>query len=154
MNPLPSIEVKYIWHIINQSWSDTDQALFAIHLQPVDLGGLSVPPLQATYIVQYRNNLIGKHFKTLMQTLTFAIHDLVSNDLLKLVDAMGALDLEEYLDNLDISVANLLDAFDAVEPNKIIIKLKLHVLAHIRDDIRQFGPAICYSTKVFKCFNV
>jgi hypothetical protein len=67
--------VKYIWHILNTSqWSDTDQCLLAIRLQSTDISGLTVPPIRAGYMIQYKNNLIGKHFKTLMQALAFHIH--------------------------------------------------------------------------------
>jgi hypothetical protein len=83
--------MKYVWHSLNISWTDSQRALFAIRLQSVDLSGLTVPPLRATYIVQYRNNLIGKHFKTLMQTLIFAIHGLVTPAEFRLVQAVGAL---------------------------------------------------------------
>lgn len=33
------------------------------------------------------------------------------------------------------------------------MKLKLHVLTHLIDDIRRHGPAILYSTEVFECWN-
>lgn len=85
--------IKYIWHLVNLSWSDADRAQFAIRLQSSDLDGLSVPPLRASYIIQYRNNLIGKHFKTLMQVMPFHVHNLVSPaefDLIKAAGALGA----------------------------------------------------------------
>lgn len=47
----------------------------------------------------------------------------------------------------------MLDAFGNVEPAKIIQKMKIHLLTHLREDIRRFGPAIRYSTEVFECFN-
>ena len=57
--------------------------------------------------MQYRNNLIGKHFKALSQTMVFHIHDLVPNHLFQLIKVSGFLtgliwypkidDLEEYL---------------------------------------------------------
>jgi len=52
-----------------------------------------------------------------------------------------------------VLVGNVLDAFDEVAPNKIIIKVKLHLLTHLGEDIRRFGPVIRYSTEVFECFN-
>jgi hypothetical protein len=36
---------------------------------------------------------------------------------------------------------------------KVITKIKLHLLTHLVDDIRRFGPAILYSTEVFECWN-
>jgi hypothetical protein len=42
-------------------------------------------------MMQYRNGLIGKHFKTLMQTMIFHVHDIVSPDQFTLIKAVGSL---------------------------------------------------------------
>ncbi|KAJ7230002.1 hypothetical protein GGX14DRAFT_344444 [Mycena pura] len=156
--------VKYIWHFMNTSkWSDADRHLLAIRLQSTDISGLSVPPLRASYMMQYRNNLIGKHFKTLMQTLGFHAHDIATLEQFVLIKAAGDLgarlwipvidNMDQYIAQLKIAIANLLDAFDAVDPLRIIVKIKLHLLAHIPDDIRRFGPAIRFSTEVHEAYN-
>jgi hypothetical protein len=71
------------------------------------MDGLSVPPLRAAYMMQYRNGLIGKHFKTLMQTMVFHVHNIVNPDqftLIKTIGSLGALlwiseieDMDSYL---------------------------------------------------------
>jgi len=52
-------------------------------------------------MVQYRNNLIGKHFKSLMQILLFAIHDLVTPKEQALVHAVGALGAVLWVHEID-----------------------------------------------------
>ena len=42
-------------------------------------------------MVQYRQNLIGKHFKSLAQTMVFKIYDITSPKQRALVRAMGEL---------------------------------------------------------------
>ncbi|KAL4261149.1 hypothetical protein AB1N83_008369 [Pleurotus pulmonarius] len=155
--------IKYVWYNLHTSWTDTQRNLFVIRLQSTNLDGMHVPPIQATYLMQYRNNLIGKHFKTLMQTLVFHIHDLVTPAQFALVRAVGALgallwvheieDMDCYLGDMEILIANVLDAFADVDPSKIIIKIKLHLLPHLLEDIRRWGPAIRNSTEIFECFN-
>ncbi|KAF7317051.1 FAD-binding-3 domain-containing protein [Mycena chlorophos] len=156
--------VKYIWHFLNtKQWSDTDRALLAIRLQSTDVSGLTIPPIRAFYLVQYRNSLIGKHFKTLMQTLAFVVHDICTPEQFRLIKAAGDLgarlwipeidDMELYLADLKTAIANLLDAFDAVDPLRILVKIKLHLLAHLPDDIRRFGPAIRFATEIFESCN-
>ena len=93
--------MKYVWHSLNVSWSDNDRALFAIRLQSMDLSGLSVPPLRAAYMIQYRNNLIGKHFKTLMQILIFAVHGIVTPLEFALIQAVGALGAVLWVPEID-----------------------------------------------------
>ncbi|KAJ3978510.1 hypothetical protein F5890DRAFT_1422552, partial [Lentinula detonsa] len=157
--------VKYIWYMTHSAMSEKDLELLAIRLQSTDIDGLTVPPLRAAYMIQYRNNLIGKHFKTLMQILPFHIHDFTKLDqahftLVRSVGQFGSLlwipeieNLNEYLDDIEVSVGNVLDAFADVAPSKILVKIKLHLLTHLRDDIRRFGPPIRYATEVFEGFN-
>ncbi|KAJ6605882.1 hypothetical protein B0H10DRAFT_2228840 [Mycena sp. CBHHK59/15] len=95
--------------------------------------------------------------------MIFHIHDIVTPDQFVLVRALGELgpvlwmpiidNMEEYLADLQILIDNLLDAFANLDPSKILIKLKLHVLVHIIPDIRRRGPAVRLSTEVFECFN-
>lgn len=54
---------------------------------------------------------------------------------------------------LEHEIANLLDAMAIVDPTRIIQKPKFHILTHIVEDIRRFGPAILFSTEVFECYN-
>jgi hypothetical protein len=50
-------------------------------------------------------------------------------------------------------IGNVLDAFALIDPSKIINKTKLQILLNLVEDVRCFGPAIWYSTEIFKCFN-
>lgn len=50
-------------------------------------------------------------------------------------------------------IDNVLHAFDAIDPSKIIVKPKLHLLVHLPDDIRRFGPAVRYATEIFEAYN-
>jgi hypothetical protein len=65
--------------------------LFIIRLQSTDIDGLSIPPIRASYMMQYRNGLIGKHFKTLIQTMVFHLHGSVNPDQFALTKAIGSL---------------------------------------------------------------
>ena len=96
-------------------------------------------------MIQYKNNLIGKHFKTLMQILAFHVHGISTLEEFVLIKAAGELgacfwipeinNMDEYLDDMKIAIANLLDAFVKVDPLWILVKIKLHLLVHIPDDV-------------------
>jgi hypothetical protein len=77
--------------MFHTSLTEDQRNLFIIRLQSTNLDGLSVPPLKAAYMMQYRNNLIGKHFKSLMQTMAFHVHDLVSDEQFQLIKSAGEL---------------------------------------------------------------
>ncbi|KAJ7474227.1 hypothetical protein FB451DRAFT_1351527 [Mycena latifolia] len=143
--------IKYVWHLLHTEWTETQQNLFVIRLQSTDIDGLSIPPIRAAYMMQYKNGLIGKHFKTLMQTMVFHMHGLVPPEVFTLVKAVSALgsvlwvheidDMTQYTEHLKILIANVLDAFGDNDPAKILLKIKLHLLPHIVEDV------------VFECFN-
>jgi hypothetical protein len=98
---------KYGWYDLHSHWTPQQQQLFAIRLQGTNMDGLLLPPIRAAYIMQYRNGLIGKHFKTLLQTTCFHIQDMVSENQLLLVRSLGELcpvlwtgvidDMDDYL---------------------------------------------------------
>ncbi|KAI0688378.1 hypothetical protein BC835DRAFT_1284746 [Cytidiella melzeri] len=154
---------KYVWHETSSPWDKKKEELFAVRLQATDIDGLSIAPPRAKYLVQYKNSLIGKHFKCLQQLAVFHLSDLCTDTIFDVWKATGELgahlwipeiaDMEQYLTDLDILIGNLLDAWAMFDPRRIITRAKLHILTHLVDDIRRFGPAILYSTEVFECWN-
>ena len=93
--------MKYLWHNLHTSWSVADHDLFVICLESTDIDGLNIPPIQAAYMMQYRNGLIGKHFKTLMQTMIFHVHGIVSDEQFTLIKAMGSLGALLWVPQID-----------------------------------------------------
>jgi hypothetical protein len=83
--------VKYIWANLTATWSKAQMDLFVIRLESTDIRGLNCPPMLAAYIMQYKDALIGKHFKRLVQTWAFHLSGLASPVQLQLVKSAGAL---------------------------------------------------------------
>ncbi|EGO28336.1 hypothetical protein SERLADRAFT_405916 [Serpula lacrymans var. lacrymans S7.9] len=137
-----------------------------MRLEASSIDGLTIPPIRASYMIQYRNSLIGKHFKTLQQLAVFrldtALVPPLVQDLWKATDKLRALlewdeidKMNLYLDqaDLEILIANVLDIWTLIDPKQIFIKAKLHILLHIVENVRQHGPAILFATEIFECFN-
>jgi hypothetical protein len=80
---------------------------FEARLAAFDQQGLNLPKINAEYICQYKGGLIGKHFKTLVQAMSFLVYDLVPQIVLDAWNIMGRLvvllwhtkidDIESYL---------------------------------------------------------
>ncbi|KAJ7073776.1 hypothetical protein C8F01DRAFT_1271598 [Mycena amicta] len=130
--------IKYVWHLLHTSWSSSQQDLFAVRLQSTDTDGLTIPPIRAAYMMQYRNGLIGKHFKALMQTMVFHMHEITSPEQFALVKAVCALGPLLWVSEID---------------NMEQYTMKIHLLPHIIEDAVRFGPPIRNSTEVFEGYN-
>ncbi|KAI0263370.1 hypothetical protein BC834DRAFT_971363 [Gloeopeniophorella convolvens] len=122
-----------------------------------------MPPLRASYLIQYRGALIGRQFKQLAQVMPFAIHGLVNEDLFKIWLAAGRMmakmwypeidNVDLYCENLEQQISNFLDLVATTDPERIKAKPKFHILTHTPEDVRRFGPPILSSTEVFECYN-
>ncbi|KAJ7856512.1 hypothetical protein B0H14DRAFT_3642560, partial [Mycena olivaceomarginata] len=69
--------VKYVWHISHTPWSADKKTLYSHRLQATATDGLSIHAIRANYIMQYCS-LIGRQFKTIVQTNIFHVYGLVT----------------------------------------------------------------------------
>ncbi|KAI0827855.1 hypothetical protein BC628DRAFT_1409428 [Trametes gibbosa] len=133
---------KYIWHKTNIEWDKKNEQLFAVRLRASAINGLTVTSTLDDFILRYPNSLLGKHFKILQQLAIFQLYDGVCPPLVfelrKATGELGAVlwfhkiaNLNQYLEDLNVYIANLLDIWVAIDPNRIIVKQKLHILVHV-----------------------
>ncbi|KAJ7501284.1 hypothetical protein B0H11DRAFT_2373359 [Mycena galericulata] len=155
--------IKYIWHVTHTPWAPEEKQTYAIRLQSTNTDGLSIHAIRSAYIMQYAGSLIGRQFKTITQANIFHVRGLVSDQKFKAWRAAGELaallwfpeirNLEEYRRDLRVAVANVLDIFAAIDPSKILTKIKYHLLVHTDEDVVQFGPLLAVITEIFESFN-
>jgi hypothetical protein len=115
--------VKYLWHNLHTSWTDTQRDLFVIRLQSTDIDGLSIPPIRAAYMMQYRNCLIGKHFKTIMQTMVFHMYGIVNPEQFTLIKAIGSLSALLWVPKIENMDSYLVCLLWCSSHTKLICKL-------------------------------
>ncbi len=64
---------------------------FQARLNSLAQSGLKIPNIMADYMCRYRGSLIGKHFKTISQVMSFAVYGLVDEALERTWLAVGRL---------------------------------------------------------------
>ena len=179
---------KYTWGLTYKSVAANKQLhILEARLRSIDVDGMNIDPIRAEYFVQYRQSLIGRQLKSIMQCITFVLHGIVDDSLRDVWTSLGEMasllwypdidDIDSYcvsvshlltfraanlyhsfshrLIQVDLkeSIDRFLDKLVIVDPRRIILKTKCHILTHIVDDIRRFGPALGLSTETFESYN-
>ena len=90
--------IKYFWaQTVTRLEKDGKLNELEARLASINESGLAIPSLMPEYFVQYKGALIGKHFKSLVQIMSFVVQGIVNKDV---CDAWSAL----HQENRDIYV--------------------------------------------------
>ncbi|KIJ42359.1 hypothetical protein M422DRAFT_254434 [Sphaerobolus stellatus SS14] len=123
---------KYVWHSTNITWDVSQYQIFALRLQSTSTLGLGIPPIAGKYMLQYQNNLIGQHFKSLQQKVTGELGALLWYHSIE--------NMDEYLADLHILIDNLLNIWCLIDPSKITVKqscISLFIPQNTSNDLGQ-----------------
>ncbi|KAJ7732322.1 hypothetical protein B0H16DRAFT_1468668 [Mycena metata] len=157
--------VKYLWRdlVQNQLGSNAEKkALLVTRLNSFDVSGLGISPLAGHTLVQYSGSLTGRDFRAIAQAAPLVVYDLVSKDCLATWVALSKLIplvWQPIIKDVDAHVALL-----TAEINHFLTcaarwtirwfnKPKFHILLHLPEHIRRFGPASLFATEAFELFN-
>ncbi|KAK1228871.1 hypothetical protein PQX77_008081 [Marasmius sp. AFHP31] len=158
--------VKYLWRdvIQNQLKKKVDKmAELSARLSSVNVEGLGLPSfLAGDTLTKYYGSLTGGDFRKIAQVAPFVLHGLVSDDcyetwvvlskLIPLIWQPEIADLSRYLETLESEIQNFL-IHAAKWSIRWFNKPKFHILVHLPDHIRRFGPAILFATESFESYN-
>ncbi|KAJ3809763.1 hypothetical protein EV368DRAFT_89490 [Lentinula lateritia] len=158
--------VKYLWRdvIDNQIKKNPEKKReLAARLSSFDVEGLGLDSkLAGDTLVNYAGSLTGSDFRKICQAAPFVLKDFVSNEcyqtwltLSKLVPLIW----QPIIEDLDIYIPMLKEEIQqfllhaAKWSIRWFNKPKFHILVHLPDHIRRFGPAILFATEVFESYN-
>ncbi|KAJ7688026.1 hypothetical protein B0H17DRAFT_938745 [Mycena rosella] len=156
--------VKYLWRdlVQNQIKNAEQKALLVTRLNSFDVTGLGISPLAGHTLVQYSGSLTGRDFRAIAQVAPFFAYDLVSEDCLATWVALSKLVpliWQPSIKDIDVHVALLTAEINhfltcaARWTTRWFNKPKFHILLHLPEHIRRFGPAILFATEAFESFN-
>ncbi|KAH9818305.1 hypothetical protein DFH28DRAFT_888068, partial [Melampsora americana] len=127
-----------------------------------DTSGLSIPPIQPKTMTQFYQSLVGKDFRTILQTVPFVLYPHISEERRRMWTALAHLgslifqtriiNIPSYLDNFKKLVKIFLGhiiRWSAQWTNKP----KFHMLVHLVECIDRFGPLCLCATEKFESFN-
>ncbi|KAK0435376.1 hypothetical protein EV421DRAFT_1716660, partial [Armillaria borealis] len=175
--------VKYLWCDVvhNQlSKNEAKKRQLMVRLSSVDVEGMGLPPLAGHTLVTYCGSLTGRDFRAIAQVAPFVLKNFVQDNcyqtwiaLSKLVPLIWQPEIED-IDAYVVSVLQItrshpssdryiqdllqkeIDCFlqcVAQWTCRWFNKPKFHILVHLPDHIRRFGPAMLFATEAFESFN-
>ncbi|KAI0751777.1 hypothetical protein C8Q80DRAFT_1099078 [Daedaleopsis nitida] len=157
--------VKYLWCDLVQEQlknKENTKTLLATRLSSVDVSGLGISPLVGNTLVQYAGSLTGRDFRAIAQVAPFVIYDMVSPECYEAWIALSKLipliwqpviyDVSTYLSGLEKEIHHFL-LCTARWTVRWFNKPKFHIILHLVEHIRRFGPAALFATEAFESFN-
>ncbi|KAL1662140.1 hypothetical protein GGF50DRAFT_59618 [Schizophyllum commune] len=154
--------VKYFWRDTLTRLNKRQLETLKIRISSFDVRGLGVSPLSGERLVTYGRSLTGSDFRVIAQIAPFVLQGLMKQENIDVWCALSVivtmawqseiLDMGVYIPELELGINNFLDRVCVLTP-QWFNKPKFHVLLHLPDHIRRFGPAMLFATEGFESFN-
>ena len=123
---------------------------------------LDLAQLSGKYFVKHFKSLVGKHFKMVIQMVPFVFYQFMDDQQRELWNSLCHLapyvfqtsihNMEEYLEELNQKIDIFLHHVIKMSA-RWVNKPKFHMLVHLPQSIRRFGPASLFATEKFESFN-
>ncbi|KAF9070032.1 hypothetical protein BDP27DRAFT_1420468 [Rhodocollybia butyracea] len=158
--------VKYLWQDVIENHIKKNEHRtkeLIIKLNSVNIEGLGLGSgLAGSTLVNHYGSLTGSDFRKIAQIAPFILKGFVPNDCYETWVALSKLipliwqpeieELESYLTTLTLEI-NYFLACTARWTVQWFNKPKFHILVHLPEHIRRFGPAMLFATEGFESFN-
>jgi hypothetical protein len=105
---------------------------------------------------------VGKEFRTVLQTVPFVLFEHLTAEKREMWTSLCILssyifqteiaNMSTYLAELDIQISRFMKNLVALNA-RWVNKPKFHMLVHLQDSIRRFGPACLFATEKLESFN-
>lgn len=132
------------------------------HWKAFDPAGLNIQPIQPSQMVNHSSSLAGREFRTVIQAAPFVFFKHIGRKEQILWLHLGRLcsyvfqtsisDMKTYLTELDVAVHCFLNHLVSMT-GQWTNKPKFHMLTHLVDSVKRFGPPSLVSSERFESHN-
>jgi hypothetical protein len=154
--------VKYLARDDIAKLKEKDKAILIGRLNSLNRSSLNIDSIKADYLIKHIKSLVGRHFKIIIQSAPFVLLDLLSPERREIWIALCKMcalifqtrisNMDTYLEELTLHIHRFLRLI--IQSNvQWVNKPKLHMLLHLPESIRRFGPASLFSTEKFEFYN-
>jgi hypothetical protein len=154
--------VKYLVHDLVGKLNEKQKKELEGRIESFNTSSLNMPTLQPKYLVTHVKSLIGKEFKIFLQAAPFILFPFMDDFEREIWLSLSSLssyafqthidDMEDFQLNLQKHLSNFLCRIVRLTA-QWVNKPKFHILLHLADAIRRFGPATLFATEKFESYN-
>ncbi|KAI8996109.1 hypothetical protein BC832DRAFT_520421, partial [Gaertneriomyces semiglobifer] len=154
--------VEYLMNASIDELTDEEKNRLVTRINSLSAVGFQ-RPFRGQQLVQYCKSLQGKDRRAFVQVAVFAFQGLLAQKWLiawQYLATVAALLFTRRIEHLDIYLDTLQRALNAmiasicdVDVQWLSSHAKFHILLHVEENIRQFGPAVLYMSEKFESFN-
>ncbi|KAA1097528.1 hypothetical protein PGT21_010248 [Puccinia graminis f. sp. tritici] len=154
--------VKYLARDLVAGISEGDQKQLVGRLQSFDCAALNISSFKPKYLIKHIKSLVGRDFKILLQAAPFVFGEWMSEEQKPIWFALcklAPLIFQTCIDDMDAYLIELTQHIDIFLFHIIrstaqwVNKPKFHMLVHLVECIRRFGPASLFATEKFESYN-
>ncbi|KNZ57692.1 hypothetical protein VP01_2098g2 [Puccinia sorghi] len=154
--------VKYLARDFVASVTAKEKYKLIARLESFDSKSLNITSLKPAYLIQHIKSLVGRDLKIILQAAPFIFYDLMSPEKISIWSALcklAPLIFQTHIQKMDQFIEKLENHIDVFLLQLIkssaqwVNKPKVHMLRHLPESIRQFGPASLFSTEKFESYN-
>jgi hypothetical protein len=154
--------VKYLARDDISSLKAKDKITLAARLDSFNSTSLNLCSFRGEYLVKHIKSIVGRHFKILLQAAPFVLLDFLTPEkqeiwlalckLTPFIFQTKILAMDVYLETLKFHIDHFLHLL--IRSNaQWVNKPKVHMLLHLVESIRRFGPASLFATEKFESYN-
>ncbi|EHS63462.1 uncharacterized protein PGTG_21593 [Puccinia graminis f. sp. tritici CRL 75-36-700-3] len=154
--------IRYLLRDFMKGLTAGDKKLLEARWRAFNSESLNVPPIQSLFMVNHYKSFIGKHMKIVIQAAPFVFFPFMTTQQRELWRSLCLLCTYVYqtkIDDMDLYIADLQHHIDMFMYHVLsmtaqwVNKPKFHMLTHLADAVRRFGPPCLFASEKFESFN-
>jgi hypothetical protein len=154
--------IRYLLRDFMKGLTAGDKKLLEARWRAFNSESLNVPPIQALFMVNHSKSFIGKHMKIVIQAAPFVFFPFMNTQQRELWRSLCLLCTYVYqtkIDDMELYIADLQHHIDIFMYHVLsmtaqwVNKPKFHMLTHLAEAVRRFGPPCLFASEKFESFN-
>ncbi|OAV85700.1 hypothetical protein PTTG_03824 [Puccinia triticina 1-1 BBBD Race 1] len=154
--------IRYLLRDFMEGLTEGDKRRLEAHWQSFNRDSLNIPSLRSIFMVNHYKSFIGKHMKIVIQAAPFVFFPFMNRkkrDLWMSLCYLCTFVYQTRIENMDRYIEDLKHHIDLFLYHVLsmnaqwVNKPKFHMLIHLPESVRRFGPPCLFASEKFEAYN-